>query len=101
MSLIGRRRERFEEDTYTAPNTYLSWAMTLNRHLRLQRANARKPLFGGQRRRYQCAKTNETGRVYVPLVVGLNFQLSLTQRAAALANIGGPEEPSASTILPA
>jgi hypothetical protein len=44
--------------------------------------------------------TNETGSVYVPLVVGLNFQFDLTHLAAALASMGGPD-PSASTILPA
>jgi hypothetical protein len=46
-----------------------------------------------------CAKTNETGSVKVPFAVGLNFQLAFTQRAAALANMGGPEL-SVSTIFP-
>jgi hypothetical protein len=45
-------------------------------------------------------ETNETGSVKVPFAVGLNFQLAFTQRAVALANMGGPE-PSASTIFPA
>ena len=38
-------------------------------------------------------KTNETGSVYVPVVVGLNFQLALTNRAAALANMGDRKRP--------
>ena len=57
------------------------------------KTNASEPL------RVQCM-TNETGSVYVPLVVGLNFQFDLTHLAAALASMGGPD-PSASTILPA
>src|ERR1700751_126729 len=46
----------------------------------------------------QCS-TKLTGRVKVPLIVGLNFQFAFTQREAALASIGGPEA-STSTILP-
>jgi len=48
----------------------------------------------------QRANTNEIGSVYVPVVVGLNFQLTRTNRAAALANMGGPEVASAPTTFP-
>ena len=42
----------------------------------------------------------ETGSVYLPLAVGLIFQLAFTHREAALANMGGPDA-SASMMFPA
>ena len=80
-------------------------------------ASLRVPLrearfFGGRRATRICrlarpvplpywAITNDTGRVNVPVWSGANFQLLRTQRAAALARIGGPDAGSAETIFPA
>src|SRR6516162_10415210 len=80
-------------------------------------ASLRVPLrearfFGGRRATRICrlarpvplpywAITNDTGRVNVPVWSGANFQLLRTQRAAALARIGGPDAGSAETTFPA